>query len=534
MTKPQLLMTFCGAAGTVTGSCYWLRVGELQFLVDCGLFQGSKTVKELNYGTFPFDPKKIDFVLLTHAHTDHSALVPKLVKAGFTGPVYTTEGTRDLLSFMLPDSAHIQEFEVDQLNRRNAQRGRPLVEPIYTRADAAATMTQIRCVDYEQWVEVESGIRARFWNAGHILGAASIELEIATGLQESRILRLLFSGDLGPDNKLFHPDPDAPANFDYVICESTYGGRKREEASPKARRALLRDEVLETLKNNGALVIPAFAVERTQELLLDLAYLINHDEIAPVPVFVDSPLAIKVTSVFAQHMGELQDIDGKNGNPFHHKSFHFTETAEESKAIARYSGGVIILAGSGMCEAGRIRHHLKNHLWRASSTVLIVGYQAPGTLGQLLLDGAEQVRIQGEPVKVRARIRQIDTYSGHADGDDLLRWMEERRPVKQAVFLTHGDEDALQAFKDGLIARGFAEDRLIIPRLDDEYDLLALRRGPRRRTIPRRLEPEVLGRPDWHNDWAQLTLDIREELDKAADEKRRNVILRRLRRALEE
>ncbi len=525
-------LQFCGAAGTVTGSCYWLRAENCQFLVDCGMFQGSKTLKALNYGAFPFDPKAIDFVLITHAHADHAALLPKLYAQGFRGPVYLTAGSRDLLAFMLPDSAYIQETEVAQLNRRNLRRGVRPVAPIYTADDAARCQEQFRCVDYERWVEPGDGIRARFWNAGHILGAASIELEIAVAPPPQRRLRLLFSGDIGPEHKLFHPDPQAPNNFDYVICESTYGGRVREDASPTRRRAVLADEINQAMARNGTLVIPAFAVERTQELLLDLAALLDDGAIPAVPVFLDSPLAIRVTSAFGRHLDALEDVEGP-ANPFSHPSFHFTGTVEESKAINRYSGPKIVLAASGMCEAGRVRHHLKEHLWRDNATVLIVGYQAPGTLGALLLAGAKAVRIQGEPLEVHAQIRSIDVYSGHADGDQLIAWMRERLPIKRAVFLTHGEADALAALRQGLEALGLPPDRILVPQLDDVYDLLASRANAKIRKAPRRLDPKLVGKPDWHNDLAQFTLDLRAQLDQAAGDKRRQALLRRLRRVLE-
>lgn len=526
-------MQVCGAAGTVTGSCYWVRTDHCQFLIDCGMFQGSKTLKALNYDAFPFDPKAIGFVLLTHAHADHAALLPKLTRQGFEGPVYLTAGSRDLLAFMLPDSAHIQEMEVEQLNRRNLRRGAKPVQPIYTARDAEACQGQFRAADYERWVEAGAGVRARFWNAGHILGAASIEVEIAVNDGAQRRLGILFSGDIGPEHKLFHPDPQAPSNLDYVICESTYGGRVREDASPPRRRAVLADEINRAMAKKGALIIPAFAVERTQELLLDLAALLDAGAVPAVPVFLDSPLAIRVTRAFGQHLDALEDVDGGT-DPFRHASFHFTETAEESKAIARYKGGMIVLAASGMCEAGRVRHHLKEHLWRPDATVLIVGYQAPGTLGALLLDGAKAVRIQGEPIEVNADIRAIDVYSGHADGDQLLAWMRERLPIKRAVFLTHGEPAALAAMKQGLVGLGLEDSRILIPQLDDVYDLLADPLGPHVRKAPRRLDPLLVGKPDWHNDLAQFTLDLRARLDKAAGEKRRQAILRRLRRALED
>lgn len=528
-----ITLKFCGAAGTVTGSCYWIKHPNGEFLVDCGMFQGSKTLKELNYGSFPFNPKNLDFVLLSHAHIDHSGLIPKLVRQRFSGPVYATAGTIDLLSYMLPDSGYIHETEVLYLNRRNTQRGRPAVQPIYTRADGEASLNSFRAVDYDHWTDVGDGVRARYWNAGHILGAASIELEIATGDKDQRLLRLLFSGDIGPEHKLFHPDPEAPQNLDFVFCEATYGGRSRAEVSQERRRRILADEVNRALKRDGILLIPSFAVERTQELLADLSFLMDAGTVPDAPMFLDSPLAIRATEVFAKHAHDLEDIDGY-ADLFHHQNIHFTETVEQSKAIARFDSGCIILAASGMCDAGRIRHHLKRYLWRSNATVLLVGYQAPGTLGSLLARGTSAVRIQGEDIQVRAKIRQIDVYSGHADGDELLAWVNARSPIKRAAYLTHGEDEGLSALRDGLIDAGMPEDRVVIPQLDDEIDLLDHGAGILSQQAPRRLAPEDVSRPDWHNDLAQFSLDLRQVLDGSANDKSRKTVLRKLRRVLEQ
>lgn len=527
-----MLLSFCGAAGTVTGSCYWMQTGSCQFLVDCGMFQGSKTLKQLNYGAFPFDPAAIDFVLLTHAHIDHSGLIPKLVKQGFRGPIYATEGTFDLLTYMLPDSAYIQESEVERLNRRNVQRGRAEVQPIYTGADAETTLKSFSAVPYETWREVGEGVRARFWNAGHILGSASIEVEIADDRQAPRICRILFSGDIGPEHKLFHPDPEAPQNVDYLCCESTYGGRSRIDATPEKRRQVLEREVSEALRRGGNLLIPAFAVERTQELLLDLSVLFDSGRLPDVPVFLDSPLAIKATRVFLQNSDLLEDT-ANVPDLFRRHNIRFTESVEESKMIGRFSGGAIIIAGSGMCDAGRIRHHLKRNLWRGDATVLLVGYQAPGTLGALLARGVSAVKIQGEDVRVKAAIRRIDVYSGHADGDQLLDWVRERLPVKGAIFLTHGEEQALDALRQGLEGAGIPAERIVVPQLDDVVDLSAGEGSVKFRPVPHRLPGESLRGLDWHNDLAELSLDLRDRLERAADDKARGVILRRIRRALE-
>jgi len=520
---------FCGAARTVTGSCYHLTHPGGSFLVDCGLFQGSKTLRELNYGAFPFAADKVDFVLLTHAHIDHSGLVPKLIKVGMPGPVFATAGTRDLLAFMLPDSGHIQESEVERLNLRNAQRDRPPVTPIYTRVEAEESLARLRAVEYGAWISCGPGVRARWWNAGHILGAASIEIEIATGDEKKPTLRLLFSGDIGPEHKLFHPDPEAPTGLDYLIVESTYGDRDRPDITPAARRRQLKDEVQTALKRGGNLLIPAFAVERTQELLLDLQHLVLAGEIPAAPVYVDSPLAIRATQVFLNHAPSLEDTD-KVPHPFAAPNLRYVETVEQSKALGRVVSGAIIVAASGMCDAGRIRHHLKQNLWRPEATVLFVGYQAPGTLGRLLLENTSQVRIHGEEISVRAAIRRLDVYSGHADRSELLAWVRKRLPVSQATFLTHGEESAMAALRDDLAGAGCDLARTFLPELDDCVVLGENR--PRWLKGPRRLPSEAVGGPDWHNSYAALVLDLQHTLRDLGDDSSRQSMIEKLRQVL--
>lgn len=524
---------FCGAARTVTGSCVLVRACNVTFLVDCGLFQGHKTIKELNYRPFPFDATSINFVLLTHAHIDHAGLLPRLWKEGFRGAVYMTRGSRDLLSFMLPDSGHIQEMEVEALNRRNLRRGRPEVVPIYTGADAEACQGEFRSVEYEEWVNPAANVRARFWNAGHILGSASIEVEIGRA-GASQGMRLLFSGDIGPSDKLFHADPEAPAGFDYVVCEATYGGRVRTPATAGERRALLAELVKDAIGPDSILLLPLFAVERTQELIADLTRLQREGRIPQVPMFLDSPLAIRITKVFSAHARDLEELDAQP-SLIDHANLRFSETRDESKAIDRIGGGAIILAASGMCEAGRIRHHLKRRLWSDKTTVLLAGYQAPGTLGRLLVDGVKVVTIQGEDVRVNATIKQTDLYSGHADGKELADWIAARAPIRQALFLTHGEDEAISALQATLQQSIAPRLAVVAPALDEEFALASDGIGLRRRDAKRRLPDQAESwRADWHNDLAQFQLDVRERLEKLADEKSRAVLMRRLRRALEE
>lgn len=526
------ILKFCGATRTVTGSCLLLETASTRILVDCGLFQGPKTLKALNYGPFPFRPADIDAVLLTHAHIDHSGLLPKLVREGFTGRIYATRGTIDLCSYLLPDAGSIQESEVLTLNSRNVRRGRPEVEPIYTAADAVKSLTAFQPVDYEVWVGVGPGTRARFWNAGHLLGSASIEIECE---EESpkKPSRILVSGDLGPDAKLLQPNPQAPTDFDYVIVESTYGDTDRPTTTASARRQRLAAEVRAAVADGGVLLIPAFAVERTQELLVDLIDLMERGEAPAMPVFLDSPLAIRATAVFQQHSESLDpniDLDRVMRSPH----LRFTETVDESKAIARFSGAHIVIAGSGMCDAGRIRHHLKRWLWHKDATVLLVGFQAHGTLGRFLADGVKAVRIFGEEIKVAARIHYLDDYSGHADAPELVRWIAGRRPIRRGLFLVHGEEPALQGLSSRVAGRFMPEAQIFVPVLDDVYDLASPIATPMDGGHRRRLAPQAVVSLDWHNDMSELILDINARIEAAADDRARGVIIRKLRRTLDE
>ncbi|MCO8120443.1 MBL fold metallo-hydrolase [Stieleria sp. TO1_6] len=520
MTK----LTFCGAAGTVTGSCSLLDTGKFRFLIDCGLFQGSKTTQELNYQPFPFDPQSIDFLILTHAHIDHSGLLPKLVKQGFTGTIFATEATCDLLKFMLADSAYIQESGVKRHNKNLRRRGLPSVEPIYTIPDADATLKLLEQQPYEQWFTPHQGVRARLWNAGHLLGSASVELKLQMPGDEQE-LSLLFSGDIGPEEKVFHPEPDAPEGFDYIVCESTYGNRDREDYTLEKRREAMRDELTRGLKRGGNVVIPSFAVERSQELLHDIGYLLAHNEIPDCDVYLDSPMARRATEVFIKHASELEDIEVDEAKLFRHERFHLVQSLDESKAINNIKSGAVIISASGMCNAGRIKHHLKNNIYRPECTVLFVGYQSPGTLGHIITSGAEQVRIHGAEYKVRAQIRRLGNYSAHADQPELLKWIEERRPITGALFLNHGENDARATLRDLLQERGLDSERIFMPQFDETFDLHPGTKPMSQGAPEPRLNLAHTAH-DWHNDYAEFMLALTTTLESSGEQEKYELLNR--------
>jgi metallo-beta-lactamase family protein len=521
-------LTFRGGAGVVTGSCHLVEHGAGRFLVDCGMFQGNRTTRELNYADFPFDPSSIDFLLLTHAHIDHSGLIPKLVARGFRGAIHATAPTLDLLSFMLPDSAAIQESEVERLNRRLRRAGQPTVKPIYTGADAEAALKRGAPQPLDAWFDPGAGVRARLWNAGHILGSASIEVELADAPRDP--VRILFSGDLGPKEKIFHEPPEAPSGLDYLICESTYGDREHHDGTAEERRERLAAEIRAAMARGGNLVIPCFAVERSQELLHDIGVLLDQKRIPDGPVFLDSPLAQRITGVFIRHADALEDVAGDEARLFRHPGFRITQSVEESMAINRIAGGAIIISVSGMAEAGRIRHHLRNNLWRREATVLFVGYQAPGTLGALLKDGAERVRIHGREIEVRAAVCSIEGYSAHADQTELVDWIMARQPARGGLFLDHGDDPARATLKDLLVARGVDPALIHLPELDDRFALRA-RSRPKPETAERRAPPHAL-RHDWADDHVRFTLELARRLDAEKDPEARAALMRRLNAAM--
>jgi len=525
-------LNFHGAAGTVTGSCYRIVHPKGQFLIDCGLFQGNKSVRDLNYKPLPFDPGKIDFVLLTHAHIDHAGLLPKLCKLGYRNKMLMTEPTAGLLEFLLPDAAGIQESETERETKKRGRRGEAPAEPLYTMEDAVETLKHRTTVKYGEWLEPGPGVRVRYWNAGHILGSASIEVEVTNG--DGQIIRLLFSGDIGPDEKVFYLEPDAPAGFDYILCESTYGGREREDYTLVQRREALKTEINGALQRGGNLVIPAFAVERSQELLHDIGLLIKDGEISPSLVFLDSPLASKVTGVYKKYQAMFEDVELGADELFNDERFRIVEAVDESKAINAIKGGAIIMSASGMADAGRIKHHLRANLVRANATVLFVGYQAPGTLGQIIQSGAREVRIHGELVPVRARIRSVANYSAHADHTELMAWIKQRLPAHGALFLTHGEDEERTALRSSIIASGgLAGDQVILPLLDDAFELRAEGVSGVHRPEAPRIDLSQMS-SDWHNAYASFIIDLSHLLKEAKSDARRLEIMAGLKAELAE
>ncbi|WP_196260385.1 MBL fold metallo-hydrolase [Pelagibacterium limicola] len=523
-------LSFFGAAGTVTGSCYRITHPKGSFLVDCGMFQGNKSVRDLNYKPFPFAPGDIDYVLLTHAHIDHCGLLPRLYRKGARARVYATAATNRLLEFVLADAAGIQESEAERETKKRKRRGEAPAEPLYELKDAEETLRHLTDIAYDEWFVPGPGVRARFWNAGHILGSASIEIEIEDG--NGSPVRILFSGDIGPDEKAFYPSPEAPAGLDYLVCEATYGGRERAAYTLDNRRAALAAEIAGAMERGGNLIIPTFAVERSQELLHDIGVLIKQGTINPSLVALDSPLASRVTGLFGKFAAGFEDVELSAEELFADPRFRIIEDVEESKGLNAIHGGAIILSASGMAEAGRIKHHLRNNLFRHNATVLFVGYQAQGTLGQIIQSGAKEVRIHGTLVPVRATIRTIQNYSAHADHSELLAWIKARQPVSGAAFLVHGDDEPRAALRAALLALGMASDQVIVPELDDMVTLMAGGQTALAHPAAPRISHAQLSH-DWHNAYAEFVIALSDRLRGASSDEDRARIMETLKQTLE-
>ena len=443
----QIKLAFLGAAQSVTGSCYLVEASNMRLLVDCGLYQ-ERELKGRNWAPFPVSPETIDAVLLTHAHLDHCGLLPKLVREGFRGSIYCTAATTEIAEIMLLDSANLQQEDAEFKKKRHRKERRkgPYPEvPLYTIDDARASFPLFSPVEYGKALSIGKGVEATFYDAGHVLGSSMIEVRIRQNGEDRTIL---FSGDIGRWGKPILRDPTLFEEADYVLVESTYGDRLLEPLEDAANK--LADVINTTVKSGGNIVIPSFALERSQEMLYYLNEFLIEDRIPHLMVFFDSPMAVSITEVF-EHHPELFDKEmirlmRQKKSPFDFRGLNLVRTAEESKAINRIKGTVIIIAGSGMCTGGRIKHHLVTNISRKESTILFVGYQAVGTLGREIVDGAKQVRILGQRYPVRARIAQINGFSAHADRDGLLTWLTSLRRPPRRLFVTHGESSISQHF----------------------------------------------------------------------------------------
>jgi len=439
-------VTCLGSAGTVTGANFLVETtAGAKFLVDCGMFQGGKKMEQRNWRPWDFDPAQIDALFLTHAHIDHSGRIPKLVRDGFRGRILTTGPTVQLCGIMLMDAAHIQETEAQWQSRKNKRKAREEIAPLYTTEDALESLKYLTPVETDDMIEVTDGVRARFRNAGHILGSSIVELWVK---EDDGEIKIVFSGDLGRSGQLLLKDPAQIFNADYVFVESTYGNRIHKSAQ-ESREELL-GAINHACANGEKTIIPAFAVERTQEILYLLGEFRREGSLPDIPVYIDSPLAIKATDIFRKNMEHYDEetmamVNGGH-NPFSLPGLRYSEKTAESIAINEQRGPAIVIAGNGMCTAGRIKHHLKHNLWREGASVVIVGYQANGSTGRKIVEGATSVRIFGEDVAVKARIYTIGGFSAHADQQDLLKWVGNFTESQPKVFVVHGEPEASEEF----------------------------------------------------------------------------------------
>lgn len=449
---------FFGAARTVTGSMHLLEFGQKKILLDCGLYQGKRKESNTRNRNFPFEPAELDAVILSHAHIDHSGNLPNLVKQGYKGPIYTTHATAHLDNIMLLDSGYIHEKDAEYLNKRLEKQGKPLIEPLYTKEDAARVAPLFHCMNYEEIFEPVPGIKAHLVDAGHILGSASVTLDIVDGENSKR---LWFSGDIGRPGMLLIQDPVLPQDTDYLIMESTYGDTKKRGS--EAAFLELKEVVQKTIQRKGRVIIPAFAVGRTQELVFGLHKMIENGDIPEIPVFVDSPLAIRASQVFREHPECFDEetrqfiADDKHQAALGFDRLKYTLSVEESKAINFTDPPYVVISASGMAETGRILHHLKNHVEDSRNTILIVSWQAPHTLGRRLADQEKEIKIFGKKYIRRAEVVTINGFSAHAGQDGLLAYANATKDTLKKVFLVHGEPRGAEPLMEKLRERGIPE-----------------------------------------------------------------------------
>ncbi len=438
-------LTFLGATGTVTGSRFLLKTAHKQYLIDCGLFQGLKELRLRNWEPFPISPEDIDAVILTHAHIDHTGYLPRLVHYGFKGTIYATTATTDLCQILLPDSAHLQEEDAEYANKKHFSKHSPAL-PLYTTEDALQALELFKPIAYGSRLQLDDGVSLTFQDAGHILGSSFIDLRLPIDGEERR---LLFSGDLGRPNQPILRDPHTVFGADYLIVESTYGDRLHGNEDPKEVMARI---INESVRRGGVLLIPSFAVGRTQELLYTIRELEEANRIPHLPIYMDSPLAIKATKIFSKNKQDFdlksKTLELKGKNVLETAKLHFAQTQEESKAINKIKSNAIIISASGMATGGRILHHLFNRLPDPKNTVLFIGYQAVGTRGRTILDGAESVKIHGQYVPIRAHIESTSCFSAHADYHEILAWLSNFNSGPRKVFIVHGEPEPARSLSD--------------------------------------------------------------------------------------
>ena len=460
-------LQFLGAAGCVTGSCHMLKIRGKTILLDCGLYQGRDQEVGGNK-KFQFNPKDIDLVILSHAHIDHSGRIPLLYKNGFKGEVICTKATMELCEVMLPDSGHIQEMEVQWKNKKRKRKGLELEEPLYSLRDADECLKFFKGYSYDEEIEPFDGLIIRFRDAGHLLGSAITELQLKE--KEGRLVKLVYSGDLGNFNIPLINDPTAIDKADYVIMETTYGDKVHNNFQDVLKE--LADIVKKTFQRGGNVIIPSFAVGRTQEVLYVLNKYFEESLVKDYSVYVDSPLAEKATKIFENNReifdAEAKKLEEHDNNILDFKGLYFTHSPEESMKLNDMQKGIVILSTSGMCDAGRIKHHLKHNLWRSENSVVFVGYQAKGTLGREILEGNKMVRIFGEDISVAASIYNLQGLSGHADRNGLINWIEKIKAKPKQVFLVHGDEDTEKSFKELLDSKKY---QCVIVKSGEEFKL---------------------------------------------------------------
>lgn len=505
---------FLGGARTVTGSAVLLESGPLAWLVDCGMFQGGKAIERRNWNLRPYHATEIQFILLTHAHIDHSGLIPKIVKEGFRGKIISTRATFDLCGVMLPDSGHIHEMEAEWQNRRKRRSGKEGLDPLYTVKDSEESLRYFQPVPYDQVLPLSDRVKVRFRDAGHILGSAILEIWVEEGGTEKK---LVFSGDLGNSDLPIVRDPSPIEEGDVVFIESTYGDRQHRtrEETVQELLAILQDAI----RHGSKVIIPAFAVERTQDIVYTIGQLIRTGSIPSIPVYIDSPLAISATEIFKKNSDcfdeETRAILLGGQSPLEYSEIVYARTTEDSKAIDEDKGPGVVISASGMCESGRIKHHLKHHLWRPESHVVIIGYQGEGTLGRRIVDGAKKVKILGEEIAVKARVHTLGGFSAHADQKGLLQWLSHFRSSNLRVFVNHGEEKA--SMELGRLIRERFQVETSIPQWMERTTLFAAEPPRVSVLLPSEKEPPKAPRP------TQTLLGLVRDLDRSYKRLRRRL-----------